>query len=292
MKSSACAGVPALLFLCATALLRAAPAAPENSASSPVIHTGVIDSWLAEVSAIQAEQPHWATPVATVTPRLEQEFRYDNYWTSLPHGRVLNNYDGGKGFEFIPAQNIEVILGIPPYETRSVPNNEGGIGDENLLVKYRILSANEENGNYILTAFLGESIPTGNPENTSGHFVTTPTIAYGKGWGDFDIQTTLGISVPDNGAQSTQGGTPIAWNTTLQYHLFDYLWPEVELNYTYWPNGSRDGIQQLYITPGVVFGRFKIHDRLGFTIGGGLQIPVTANAQDDRNIILTARFPF
>jgi hypothetical protein len=287
-----------LLVLVAAISLRAEPLAnlpPQDSkdlAKSIPAPTGLIDSWLAEVSAIQAEQPHWATPVVTVTPRLEQEFRYDNFWTSLPHGRVLNNYGGGKGFEFIPAQNIEVILGIPPYETRSFPNDRGGQGDENLLVKYRILSANEKNGNYILTAFLGETIPTGNTENTNGHFVTTPTIAYGKGWGDFDIQTTLGISVPDNGAQPTQAGTPILWNTSLQYHLFDYLWPEVELNYSYWPNGSRDGIQQLYITPGVVFGKFKIHDRLGFTIGGGLQIPVTADAQDDRNIILTARFPF
>ena len=101
-------GLSALLLVVAAIFLRAAPLAtpsphnPENSTQSPVVQTGLINSWLAEVSAIQAEQPHWATPVVTVTPRLEQEFRYDNFWTSLPHGRVLNNYGGGKGFEFIP----------------------------------------------------------------------------------------------------------------------------------------------------------------------------------------------
>jgi hypothetical protein len=264
---------------------------PENSPMSPV-QTDWIDRWLQQVSAIQAEQPHWATPVVTVTPRLEQEFRYDQFWTSLPHGRVLNNYDGGKGFEFIPAQNIEVIVGLPPYETRSVPSNSGGPGDESLLLKYRLFSGNEEHGDYIVTAFMGLSIPTGNTENTQGHFLFTPTIAAGKGWGDFDVQSTLGISVPDNGSKPTQTGTPIAWNTTFQYHLLDYLWPEVELNYTYWPNGDRNGINQLYITPGLVVGRFKIHNRIGVTVGAGLQIPVTQGAQDDRNIVLTARVPF
>jgi hypothetical protein len=297
MKPTRPAGLLALLLLSAAAL-RAGPMAasplnnPGYSPNSPVTNTDLIDSWLAEVSAIQAEQPHWATPVVTVTPRLEQEFRYDNFWTQVPHGRVVNNYGGGKGFEFIPAQNIEVIVGIPAYETRSFPRNTGGVGDENLLVKYRITSANEQHGNYIVTAFLGESFPTGSPENTNGHFVTTPTISAGKGWGDFDIQSTLGIAVPDNGAQPTQGGTPIMFNTALQYHLLDYIWPEVELNYTYFPNGSRDGLQQLYVTPGFIFGKFKIHHRLGLTLGAGLQIPVTAHAQDDRNIVLTARVPF
>jgi hypothetical protein len=31
------------------------------------------------VSATQAAQPHWMTPLVTVTPRLEQEFRWDFY---------------------------------------------------------------------------------------------------------------------------------------------------------------------------------------------------------------------
>src|SRR5580692_1870376 len=38
-----------------------------------------IQSWLAMVSATQAAQPSWMTPLVTVTPRLEQEFRFDLY---------------------------------------------------------------------------------------------------------------------------------------------------------------------------------------------------------------------
>jgi hypothetical protein len=36
-------------------------------------------TWLNMVSATQKAQPRWMTPLVTVTPRLEQEFRWDFY---------------------------------------------------------------------------------------------------------------------------------------------------------------------------------------------------------------------
>ena len=263
-----------------------------DNITPPVTSNGVIADWLSSVTQIQSEQPHWATPVATVTPRLEQEFRYDQFWEYGRDGKELNSFGGGKGYEFIPAQNIEVIVGIPAYETRDNPGGSGGFSDENLLVKYRILSANEEQGNYILTAFLGESLPTGSDYNTAHKFVTTPTMALGKGWGDFDIQTTLGISVPDVGAPRDQAGTPVAWNTTLQHHLLKYFWPEVEFNYTWYPNGEHEGLNQLFITPGMVLGKLVIDKRFGCTIGAGCQLAVTESPTYYHNAILTVRFPF
>src|ERR1700744_1967897 len=38
-----------------------------------------VESWLDMVSATQAAQPNWMTPLVTVTPRLEQELRADFY---------------------------------------------------------------------------------------------------------------------------------------------------------------------------------------------------------------------
>ena len=43
-----------------------------------------VGGFLARASATQAEQPHWVTPLVTVTPRLEQEFRTD--FLSQPQG--------------------------------------------------------------------------------------------------------------------------------------------------------------------------------------------------------------
>lgn len=260
--------------------------------TSPVADNGFLGSWMNKVSQIQSQQPHWVTPLVTVTPRLEQEVRYDQLWESGPGNKNLDSNGGGKGIELIPLQNTEVILGIPAYQTRNKPKTEDGFADENFLLKYRLLSANEENGDYIVTAFLGVSAPTGESHNSADHEVTTPTIAFGKGWGDFDIQDTLGVQIPDNGAAHGGAGEPVVSNTTFQYRILKYASPEVEFNYTYWPNGERAHINQLYVTPGVVLGKFALGNRLGFTVGVGCQIAVTKKSQENHNVILSVRMPF
>jgi opacity protein-like surface antigen len=161
-----------------------------------------------------------------------------------------------------------------------------------VLLKYRLLSANEESENYIVTAFLGFTFPTGSVHNTSDHTVIAPTIAFGKGWGDFDLQGTLGMSIPDNGAARPGPGTPILGNLAFQYRLFRYFWPEVEVNYTYWPNGDRHGDQQAFVTPGLVIGKIPIWKRLGITVGAGFQVAVTKNATYHNASIVSVRFPF
>jgi hypothetical protein len=254
--------------------------------------SGFFDSWFERVSKTQAEQPHWITPLATVTPRLEQELRYDQFWQSLAGGHELISYGGGKGVELIPAERIELILGIPAYQTENTSPPKSGWADETFLIKYRILSANEQNGDYILTAFFGLSVPTGSEDFTSHHYAFTPTIAFGKGWGSFSVQSTLGVSVPDNGAAPGGAGTPILFNTALQYRVAKFFWPELEANYTYWPNGKHDDLSQLFLTPGLLIGRFPIWKRVGLTLGAGVQVAVTDNPLIHRNIIFSGRIPF
>jgi hypothetical protein len=110
--------------------------------------------WFARVSKIQSEQPHWITPMTTVTPRLEEELRYDQSWENNSGTSRTANYGNGKGLELIPYENVEVILGIPNWEAHNKPTEADGFGDESFLVKYRIASANEDSGNYIVTTFL------------------------------------------------------------------------------------------------------------------------------------------
>jgi hypothetical protein len=74
-----------------------------------------IDDWQARATRIQSEQPHWVTPLVTVTPRLEQEYRYDQFWQANQNGRATDNFGGSKGLELIPFQNTEVILGVPAW---------------------------------------------------------------------------------------------------------------------------------------------------------------------------------
>lgn len=249
-----------------------------------------VSDWLQRVSATQAEQPHWVTPVATVTPRLEQEIRYDFIHQFTPTGDTVTNIGGGKGLELIPTHNTELIFNIPPYLVHSNPATPDGFGDVSFLLKYRILSHNEEHGNYILTAFLGGSIPTGSYKNGSTSAIVTPTIAFGKGWHKFDIQTTLGSGLPvDNTAEI---GRTLLSNTAFQFHASRFIWPEVELNATHWYGGVRDTKTQNFVTPGLVLGRFPIHHRVGLTLGAGFQIATSSFYQYNHAFIGTIRMPF
>jgi len=247
-------------------------------------------NWFARVDKTKNEQPHWVTPIATTTPRLEEEYRYDQLWTVNAKGVATNNYDGGKGVELIPTEKVEVIFNIPPYLEHHNPNVHDGFGDVAFLVKYRLLSENEEHGNYILTAFLGWSLPTGDHTNGAPHAVITPTIAYGKGYGDFDLQGTFGIGMPV--ADTSTVGRTFAWNNTFQYRVMKKIWPEVELNTTFFQDGPNDGQKQNFVTPGLVIGRLHLIGRVGCTFGGGFQIATTHFHTSNHNGILTLRFPF
>jgi hypothetical protein len=275
-----------------------------------------VESWLDMVSATQAAQPNWMTPLVTVTPRLEQELRADFYdqqngTGSQGNGQRITNYGGPGGFrvEFIPAYNVEVIVAVPPYQTASGPKGDAqGWGDWPLfLVKYRFLSANKDNGDYIVSGFFQMTDALGTNGKISNHVLTAqPTLAAGKGWGDFDVQSTLSVQIPVSGRDSpgdtaemnrTAFGDPILWNTSLQYHFMQYFWPELEINAEYWPNGEHGGLKQVLLTPGIILGRFKIGQDtatrpINPIIGAGYQMALTSNPVTKNNFVATMRITF
>jgi Putative MetA-pathway of phenol degradation len=248
------------------------------------------ERYFARVDKTQAEQPHWITPVATTTPRLEQEFRYDIFWQTNAKGITAENYAGGKGLELIPLEKVELIFSPPPYLVHHNPRVADGFGDLSFLVKYRLLSANEQHGNYILTAFLGVSLPTGDHSNGALHAILTPTMAYGKGFGQFDFQGTIGVALP--AADAHRIGRTVTWNNAFQYRIFRKLWPEVEINATFFQDGPSDGKKQVFITPGLVVGRLHLWRRAGVTVGGGFQIAATRFHSTNHNGIISLRLPF
>jgi hypothetical protein len=297
----------AITVAAAVALAAAAARADEAPTPAPTPDSGgygdSIDeyfaNWFQRSDAAKASQPHWMTPLVTVTPRLEQEFRYDQYWQRLGNGANIDQYDAGKGLELIPTYTNEVLINLPPYLDRSIKKPASGWNDwQFLVVKQRLLSANEESGNYIVTAFLGVQAPTGDPAFTNHAWVITPTIAAGKGWGDFDIQSTLSVSVPTSHGGTI--GTALLWNTTFQYHIAKVFWPEFETNLTHWYGGERDGKTQLFLTAGLILGRFQLYGRANLAIGAGYQFAVTPKLTEtpvltpvyDHAWLLSARVPF
>jgi hypothetical protein len=178
---------------------------------------------------------------------------------------------------------------VPGYVVNN-PDSRNGFADWQFLVKYRIAAGNEEHGNYILTAFFQMSLPTGQFEQGALNPIITPTIAYGKGFGNFDVQGTLGISLPTGNEALI--GRNLTWNDTLQYRVFKKIWPEMEVNFTHFYQGEHGGNTSVYLTPGVVLGKFHLWNRLGFTVGGGYEIAATSFHPTNHIGIFSVRFPF
>lgn len=273
-------------------------AAAQQAAPEP---TSFIGRWQARATETQNEQPHWVTPLVTVTPRLEQEFRTDFVHYLNNSGHEIWNYGNGKGLELIPEKHTELLINLPPFFDRSNGESDG-FGDISFLLKERIFARNEESGNAIVTAFLGATVPTGKNGNGSCCAVVTPTLAVGKGWGNFDVSSTAGGSLPVTNSQGL--GHTVVWNNVAQYRLAKtglarFFWPEVEANTTFYKGGADDGDIQVLGTPGLIVGRFPLsHDasgkpgRLGFTLGVGEQIAMTHFHTANHYTVLTFRLPF
>jgi len=264
-------------------------------------NTTFIERYQARVSATQAEQPHWVTPLVTVTPRLEQEYRTDFVHQYNSKGFSIWNYGNGKGLELIPERHIEVIVNVPPFFNRTNGKSDG-FGDISFLAKGRFYARNEERGNAIVTAFLAGSIPTGKNGNGSCCAVVTPTLAVGKGFGQLAFTSTAGGSLPVTNVVGL--GRSVIWNNVIQYRaakrgVARFFWPELESNSTFYKGGPNDGKIATFATPGIIIGRIPLsHNaegapgRLGLTFGAGQQIALTHFHTYNHATVLTVRLPF
>jgi hypothetical protein len=280
--------IAALLFACLFGL----PARAQTDASSGTDGgiASFFEHWDERALQAQLNQPNWLTPVITSTSRLKQEIRYDISWQRNPDGTTAENYGGGKGFTTIPVDRVEISINFPPYMTHHQPNVRDGFGDFSFLTKFRILARNREKGDYALTAFLAVSFPTGSYKNGSPHPVITPTIAGGKGWGNFVYQGTFGSDLPS--AQTAILGRRLILNNALQYRGWGKIWPEMEVNSNFYSDGPNDGKKQVYLTPGISAGRFSIYKHLQLSTGAGFEIAVTHFHSYTHQAVFTVRLPF
>ncbi|MGH9678217.1 MAG: hypothetical protein ACRD36_14020, partial [Candidatus Acidiferrum sp.] len=57
-------------------------------------------------------------------------------------------------------------------------------------------------------------------------------------------------------------------------HLLDYFWPEFAFNDTQWTSGVRAGRNQLFASPGIMFGRFQLYNRVKLNFGIAYQVAI------------------
>ncbi len=255
----------------------ATAATPPEPASAPAPQVsgidGLVDDWYSTIAHAKATQPEWSSPLVTTTAMLEQRFRFDIDVQHAGNGSDTTVLDGGKGFDLIVSDTEEIQVAAPPYDYYSAlkkKNDYVGFGDWSVLrFKQRLLSSPADQGDYILSAWLQLQLPTGIEKVTNHAVSLVPTIGFGKGFGPFDVQGSVGASIPT--AYEGKLGTQVQANVALQYHLLTYFWPQVEFNSVYYSNGQRNGLDQLFVTPGVVIGRLPIANHVYFTVGVGYQ---------------------
>jgi len=249
-----------------------------------------VHSWMHKVDEVRANQPHFVSPIVTTHVLLVQQFRYDMSWQQDPTGNTItSNYGASRGLEIIPSTRLEVGIFPPNYLVHESTTRDG-FGDLAWQAKFRAFSAPEGKGDYFVGFFLGGSFPTGTPPNGLGHTVLSPTFAAAKGIGSWDIQSTIGASLPATGADLL--GRMIIFNTAVDRKINGKIWPMIEQNSTFWSGGTLDGKKEVFLTPGLVLGSFPLAERLHLTIGGGVQIAVTQFHRDNHRWILSVRFPF
>jgi hypothetical protein len=267
------------------------------AASATLSHAqeNFFEKWEARTTKTQAKQPNWTPPVITTYVGLIQVLRSDFTRQISPTLATTWNFDTSKGVDLIPWANTEIDINLPPFFQHSATTVKDGPGDMSFQLKYRFFTGDAEHGNYVVSACLISTIPTGSYKNGSTDASLTPTLALGKGFGKLDIQSTLSGNLPTG--DTNKLGRPIAWNTTAQYHLGKYLWPEVETNATYFEGGPNDGKSQNFITPGLVVSKIKLRpsdakSRLGFGFGAGEQIATSKFHSYNHGLVFTGRLVF
>jgi len=262
---------------------------------------GYFDGWEARVAEALSSQPAWVPPLLTLSPLITELVRWDVNYQVLGTGADILNLGSGKGVFLVPTTTNEVDVGLPSYERRYGPHPSDGLGDYPFfLVKQRLLSANGDDGNYILTASLGAQAPAGAPSFTNHAYVIIPGILGGKGFGNLNIQAATRFAIPTSHG-STLG---TAWTTdvTFQYHIPKLLlWPEFEINSTHWLGGMQHGGQnQLFLTFGAIIGAIPIGKTTALTFGAGYQFAVAPERRlepaliptYDHNFVFTGRLLF
>ncbi|PPQ35287.1 hypothetical protein [Rhodopila globiformis] len=265
--------------------VQSAATAPTDPPADPGGFSDFLATWKARAAQARATQPAWSSPLVTTSGMLEQRIRFDMAAQHSGNGTNTTVLDGGKGIDLIVGPTTEIQFAVAPYDFRTGvpgtgPKNKGAIASLNgfgdwpfVRIKQRLASGSANEGNYFVSALFQIQAPTGIARLTSDAWTLLPTLAFGKGWGAFDIQGTVGGILPLSSADRI--GYQVATNVAFQYHVLRVLWPELEVNWIYYANGQRGGLNQVYLTPGLVAGRLPLSDNLKFTLGVGYQVAVS-----------------
>jgi hypothetical protein len=243
-------------------------------------------------SAMTALQPAMVTPLVEADPRLIQYVRasFSNEYTAARTETV--SYGNGRGGGVIVGNRIEFDF-LPPAYIQHNSSAVDGLGDTSVVGKVRIASGNAEHGNFDVAALLSHSFATGTYKNGAATDTWTPTVAAGRAFRRFNVQTSLGGTMPA-GKIAAQGRS-IAWNALTQVHAAAHWWFEVENNATFYVGGAHDGKMQNFVTPAAFYVLRRKEWKTThpfFIFDSGMQIATSGFHTYNHNLISEVRVLF
>ena len=255
---------------------------------------GFFDRWEARVRVTSAKQPVFPIPVIAPSSQLVQLARFDVLRQITPTHFTTINVDNGKGLNLIPYANTEIDINLPPLVEHHNNKVVDGTGDFSVAYKYRPFASPTEAHNYSLGGQMLFTVPTGSYKNGTAVSTLQPTIFGGKGYRRFDVQSSIGGTLPNSSVAAI--GRTIAWNTTAQYKVGRIFFPEIESNATYYHLGPNNGKCQNFISPGLMISKLKFEkdprNRLALIMGGSFQVATSTYHAYNHALIFTSRLAF
>ena len=221
------------------------------SAAAATAQQSFYERFRAHNAHMTGVQPTWMGPMIQLDSRLTQSARISFSNSYTPARTHTVNYGNYHTVGLIFGDRVQVNLIAPPYIQNNYAPQRDGFGDTQVETKYRIASGNAEHGNYALTAKLTYNAPAASHQNGAATTVLVPTLAAGRAWGRFDVQTALGGVLP-TGKIAVQGRA-VEWNTTAQVLAGEHLWLDVEDNALFNRGGPFDGKTQNFLTPAAFY---------------------------------------
>jgi hypothetical protein len=247
-------------------------------------------SWLDRATITRSSQPDWVTPLITASANLEEAVIYDTSRKLPADGAPpLVTAGGPRGVQFVPVGKLQITFGATPYLFHNNTKADNGFGDTSFAFKYRLASGNQHHGDFAVSAQMGASIPTGSYQNGLKSGTVTPNLLAEKGWGPFDVQSTFGATLPLGDTRLI--GRQFISNTAFQARLDRIFWPEFEVNAIDFRGGPNDGKKQVFLTPGLLIGRFRTTRSSGLTFGIGMQIAASEYHAYDHSLLFSVRLP-
>lgn len=245
--------------------------------------------WPERASITRANQPDWVTLLITASANLEEAAIYDISRKMSTNGIPLVTAGSYRGIQFVPFGAFQITFAATPYQFHNDTRVKDGFGDTQFAFKYRVASSNIKHKDFAISIATGVSVPTGSYQNGQHSGTITPAVLGEKGWGPFDVQSTIGIQIPLSDTYVT--GQQYTSNTAFQYRLGKRLWPELEINAMGYKGGPSDGKKQTFLTPGLFVGRFPVNRNMGLTFGVGMQIATTSYHTYNHSLLFSVRIP-